>query len=287
MLYTDNSPFQFYSDEWFEKNIKVRQVDEQIISFVSPNYEKLQQSLTGKALELLDLPGDYPRLIADVGCGLSVSGEVINNSGNFWVGVDILRSMFFSPYLEHIMRPMDSPNSYVRCDIGEGMPFRPGVYDGAIGIDVLQWLFSVFPGCDPVPKRIRTFFETLHGCLACGARAVFNFHPKSPEQAEMLSTIATKCGFGGGIHIENPNSNAAKEHWLILEVGGVTPDGLDAVLQQNSGCQNVKAFRPRKSGKKGFNRKEWILKKKERQRLLGKKVANDSKYTGRSRRRWF
>ena len=286
---SDLSPFEYFNQEWFEKNIKVRQEDdEHILAFTAPNYTKVQQDLTSRALELLELPNDFPRLICDVGCGLSISGDVINESGNFWVGVDILRNMFYSEMVHLLPRPFDSANSSVRCDVGEGLPFRPGVFDGAIGIDVLKWLFTVYPGCMPVPKRIKIFFETLHGCLQCGSRAVFNFYPKSTDQAELLATIATKCGFGGGIHTDNPNSTSAKEHWLILEVGGVDPNSTEEELTFNRNeCQNVNAFKPRHSNKKGFNRKEWILKKKERQRLLGKKTANDSKYTGRSRRRLF
>jgi hypothetical protein len=52
------------------------------------------------------------------------------------------------------------------------------------------------------------------------------------------------------------------------------------------GCPVAGAARARPH-KERFNRKEWIIKKKAMQRKLGQKVANNSKYTGRSRRRWI
>ena len=249
----------------------------------NPHYVQIQRKLTERAMELIDVDSGNSQLILDVGCGTSISGQVFSENGHFFVGVDIAPEMLLRS-LQII--PGSTGNQFLRADVGAGLPFRAGVFDCAIGIDVIRWLLANYDGCDPVPKRLKRFFETLHGALRCGGKAIFNFHPETSEQAEMLSSIATKCGFGGGIHTDFPNSNKAKVHWLLLEVGGVSPDQVDEQFTAY-GCVNVDAFKPRHQKKKGFNRVEWIKKKKERQRLLGKKVANDSKYTGRSRRRWI
>jgi 18S rRNA (guanine1575-N7)-methyltransferase len=246
------------------------------------NYAAIQQSLTHRALELLDLDSRIPRFVLDIGCGSSISGSVILESGHFSCGVDIAHEMLLRA-LERI--PPESPNSLARVDVGLGLPFRPGVFNVAVGIDVLQWLFHNYPGDAPVQKRLRAFFESLHGCLQCGGKAVFNFAPRDADQAEMLSIVTTRCGFGGGIKIDAPDSPRARIAWLLLEVGGVSPDGVDEQFAA-AGCTVVPALHHKARGKEGFNRKEWILKKKERQKKLGQKVANDSKYTGRSRRRW-
>ena len=57
--------------------------------------------------------------------------------------------------------------------MGQGFKFRPGVFDGAISISALQWLF-VASKKDQLPfKRLCKFFQCLSNCLAKGARAVY------------------------------------------------------------------------------------------------------------------
>jgi 18S rRNA (guanine1575-N7)-methyltransferase len=62
-----------------------------------------------------------------------------------------------------------------KSDIGQGFKFRPGIFDGAISVSVLQWLF-VASKKDYVPyKRLTKFFQGLYNSLAAGARAVKKF----------------------------------------------------------------------------------------------------------------
>jgi 18S rRNA (guanine1575-N7)-methyltransferase len=253
-----------------------------VLKSSSGNYMAIQRTLTQRALELINLDARIPRFVLDIGCGSATSGEVIAESGHFFCGVDIAHEM--------LLRAVDriggeSPHSLTRADAGLGLPFRPGVFNAAIGIDVLQWLFREYPGTAPMQRRLRNFFESLHGCLQCGGRAAFNFAPRDSDQGELLSVLTTRCGFGGGIRIDSPDSPRARIAWLVLEVGGVAPDSVEEAFAP-AGCPVIPALRAKKAAKDGFNRKEWILKKKERQRKLGQTVAGDSKYTGRSRRRW-
>ncbi|OHT13835.1 putative methyltransferase WBSCR22 like protein [Tritrichomonas foetus] len=269
----EDPPYIYYTEENVDK------------ATANVHYVSVQRQLTERALELIELDNStIPPMVLDVGCGTAISGQLfVENNINF-VGVDIAPMMLLNAIK---IVPPQTPNSFVRADAGQGLPFRAGVFDAAIGIDIIRWLFANYDGCEPSPKRLRNFFESLHGALRCGARAIFNFHPETTDQAELLSSIATRCGFGGGIHTDFPNSTKARVHWLVLEVGGVMPDAVDEPFSLG-GCLNVDSAHHRRSGKKkGFNKVEWIKKKKERQRLLGKKVANDSKYTGRSRRRWI
>lgn len=249
------------------------------------HYVAVQEKLTTRAIELIGLDqATIPKMVLDVGCGSAISGHILQEMNHMFVGVDVAPEMLMNAI--QIVSPMATANSYTRSDIGQGLPFRAGVFDAAIGLDIIRWLFVSFDDQEPPLKRLRKFFESLHGCLRNGAKAIFNFHPETPEQAELLSMTATKCGFGGGIHTDNPNSSKAKVHWLVLEVGGVPAEEAELGFAPSLGSTNVDYSR-NKGKKKGFNRVEWIKKKKERQRLLGKKVANDSKYTGRSRRRWI
>ena len=49
--------------------------------------------MTYRALELLSLPPDQPAFLLDVGCGSGLSGEILDEEGYIWAGVDIAPSM--------------------------------------------------------------------------------------------------------------------------------------------------------------------------------------------------
>ena len=49
--------------------------------------------MTHRALELLNLPEDESKFILDIGCGSGLSGEILDEQGHYWVGVDIAPSM--------------------------------------------------------------------------------------------------------------------------------------------------------------------------------------------------
>lgn len=49
--------------------------------------------MTERALELLALPADESAFLLDIGCGSGLSGEMLDEEGHVWVGVDIAPSM--------------------------------------------------------------------------------------------------------------------------------------------------------------------------------------------------
>jgi 18S rRNA (guanine1575-N7)-methyltransferase len=49
--------------------------------------------MTHRALELLALPEGQSSFILDIGCGSGLSGEILEEEGHVWVGVDIAPSM--------------------------------------------------------------------------------------------------------------------------------------------------------------------------------------------------
>lgn len=65
-------------------------------------------------------------------------------------------------------------------DMGQGLPFRPGTFDGAISISALQWLCNADKKINNPVKRINTFFAKLYAFypnrLSCES---FKFHPLS------------------------------------------------------------------------------------------------------------
>jgi 18S rRNA (guanine1575-N7)-methyltransferase len=142
---------------------------------------------------------------------------------------------------------------------------------------VLQWLLNAetsHPTSSP-PHRLTRFFTTLHSALRNPSRAVLQFYPQTDDQIQLITSIARKAGFGGGVVVDYPNSNKAKKVFLCLYVGGnagmqQVPKGLEGDNQE-SDAERIKFERRRqreqrreRSGKrKTVKDKEWILKKKE------------------------
>ncbi|KAK0450976.1 S-adenosyl-L-methionine-dependent methyltransferase [Armillaria borealis] len=255
--------------------------------------QQIQADMTYRALELLNLPPDEPAMLLDIGCGSGLSGEILDEEGYIWTGVDIAPSM-----LEVALEREVEGDLFLQ-DIGQGFGFRPGSFDGAISVSVLQWLLNAetsHPTSSP-PHRLNRFFTTLHSALRNPSRAVFQFYPSSDDQIQLISSIAQKAGFGGGIVVDYPNSKKAKKIFLCLFVGGggaqQVPQGLDGEVEED-GKARFERRRERertrsKSGKrKPVKGRDWILKKKELYRKRGKEsVPRDSKFTGRKRKPVF
>merc|ERR1711915_760073 len=176
----------------------------------------------------------------------------------------------------------------VMCgDLGNGLPFRAGSFDGAISISALKWLCNADKSYHKPHKRLYQFFSTLYASLSRGSRAVFQFYPENSEQVEMITHQSMKAGFTGGLVVDYPNSTKAKKFFLVLMTGGSQP--MPQALGSESGHQmsgarfetkreRIKQIRGNKNVKKT---RDWILDKKERARKKGKEVRPDSKFTGR------
>ncbi|KAL3894187.1 MAG: hypothetical protein SGCHY_005422 [Lobulomycetales sp.] len=258
----------------------------------------IQTQMTLRALQLLNLPGDKA-LLLDIGCGSGLSGQVIEEHGHLWCGMDVSKDML------DVASEQGSSGDLVLSDIGQGVPFRPGTFDGAISISVIQWLCNADKSSHVPRKRLTAFFSTLYSSLTRGARAVFQFYPESPAQIEMIVASATRAGFSGGLVIDYPNSTKAKKYFLCLFAGSNSiqeakqqkiPEGLGTDHDQEAASSVLySSERQRRSvgglgarGKKGsISDKQWILKKKELYRKRGVKTASDSKFTARKRKPRF
>lgn len=99
------------------------------------------------------------------------------------------------------------------------------------------------------------------------------FYPTSDDQIQLITSIAQKAGFGGGVVVDYPNSKKAKKVFLCLFVGGggaqqQVPEGLDGDEVEGEGQARFEKRREKiksrsKNGKrKSIKDKDWILKKK-------------------------
>jgi len=256
--------------------------------------QEIQAQMTDRAIELLSLPPG-PAMLLDIGCGSGLSGEILDEEGHVWVGVDIAPSM-----LEVALEREVEGDLFLQ-DIGQGFGFRPGSFDGAISISVLQWLCNAdttSPTSSP-HKRLTRFFTTLHASLTNSSRAVFQFYPQNDDQIQLIIGVALKAGFTGGLVVDYPNSKRAKKYYLCLFVGGSGParkQQLPAALtgDEQDGVQYEKRRTERTDRgsrdkkRKNVKDKDWILKKKDLYRRRGKEdIPRDSKYTGRKRKPVF
>lgn len=53
----------------------------------------------------------------------------------------------------------------ILSDLGEGVPFRAGSFDGAISISALQWLCNADKSTHIPPRRLYKFFSTLYSAM--------------------------------------------------------------------------------------------------------------------------
>ena len=105
--------------------------------------------------------------------------------------------MDISPSMLEVAQEREVEGDLLLGDMGDGLPFKAGVFDGAISISALQWLCNVDKGYHNPAKRLFTFFTSLYACLRRGGRAVFQFYPENPSQIEMITSQAMKSGFTG------------------------------------------------------------------------------------------
>ncbi|XP_071448096.1 18S rRNA (guanine-N(7))-methyltransferase [Hetaerina americana] len=244
----------------------------------------IQLQMSERAVELLTLPDDSPHLLLDLGCGSGLSGSVLEEQGHIWVGVDISKAML------DVAKDREVEGDLLLGDLGQGVPFRAGAFDGAVSVSALQWLCNADKSSHRPAKRLSCFFTSLYACLSRSARAVFQFYPENGDQIELVTTQAMRSGFQGGVLVDYPNSTKAKKFFLVLMTGGpqIMPQALtDANSAAEVGRhaqftdkrERVKAAR----GKPLKNSRAWILEKKERRRRQGRTTRADTKYTGRKR----
>ncbi|KAM8975957.1 18S rRNA (guanine-N(7))-methyltransferase [Pelodytes ibericus] len=249
---------------------------------------EIQTQMSERAIELLCLPEDQPCFLLDVGCGSGLSGDYVSEQGHHWIGIDISSAML------DVALEREVEGDLIRGDMGQGIPFRPGTFDGCISISALQWLCNADKKMHNPARRLFRFFSTLYSSLARGARAVLQLYPENAAQLELVTAQAMRAGFTGGMVVDYPNSTKAKKFFLCLFSGlsGVLPKGLGEEVAEQETSHHVAFTNQRMRfrtarGKSAKKSKDWILEKKERRRRQGKEVRADTKFSGRKRKSHF
>lgn len=245
----------------------------------STRVQHIQAKMTLRALELLNLELEEPHFLLDVGCGSGLSGEILTEEGYNWVGMDIAPSMLATGLDREV------EGDLFLADVGNGVPFRAGTFDAAISISVIQWLCNADTSNVDPKKRLLTFFNTLYASLRRGGKFVAQFYPLNDSQTESILGAAKVAGFGGGLIIDEPESKRHKKYYLVLTAG------MSERTVNLAGATMDAPEMPKKVNKKLMRKmeslKDFINRKKETMRRRGRKVALDSKFTGRKRRTRF
>jgi 18S rRNA (guanine1575-N7)-methyltransferase len=252
---------------------------------------EIQTAMAERCLELLNLPAGEAGLILDIACGSGLSSDVLAEGGHAFIGLDISQPMLAVAVERGVLEGGD----VLVTDMGAGFGFRPGVFDGAISVSALQWLCYNDQKAHRSAARLERFFTSLYGALRRGARAALQVYPENPAQLELMTTVAQRCGFSGGLVVDFPNSAKAKKYYLCLIAGNggkaaeapVAREEGDAVgVAHEGGRARHARGRGGKKGRGGpaVHGRSWVLKKKERNRARGVEgVKADTKYTGRRR----
>lgn len=241
---------------------------------------EIQEKLSERALELLALPDDESCYVLDIGCGSGLSGDVLTEADHTWVGIDISSSML------NVAVEREVEGDLILGDMGYGLPFRPGTFDGVISISALQWLCNADKKYHSPAKRMQVFFRTLYAVMRRGSRAVFQLYPENSDQLEMLTQQAMKAGFTGGLVVDFPNSSKAKKIFLCLFCGGQStalPKG-QGTEESSSNTAQMAGRREKRQRTALKSSRNWILEKKERWRRQGRETKPDTQYTGRKRK---
>lgn len=59
----------------------------------------------------------------------------------------------------------ETEGDFILADMGEGVPFRAGSFDGAVSVSAIQWLFNADKKSHQPVKRLYKFFSTLYASL--------------------------------------------------------------------------------------------------------------------------
>ena len=117
------------------------------------------------------------------------------------------------PPITAVARDREVEGDLFHWDMGEGLGFRPGTFDGVISISALQWLCNADRKSHHPPQRLYRFFSSLYACMvseliahidstlskcvsscppqARGTRAVFQFYPENPAQVHSHASNAS------------------------------------------------------------------------------------------------
>ena len=173
----------------------------------SKNIMKIQEKITIRALELLDLK-KKEGLILDAGCGAGFVGTYLNEIGFRSVALDIIEK-FLQYYNISFLTPVNADMCF--------MPFKPNTFDAIISISALQWVFRDINNKN-MHFLLKHLSKSFFHVLKPNSRVIFQFYPRDKVLMETIGKIISdNTEFTGNFIIDNPNHPKKRKIFLLLK----------------------------------------------------------------------
>jgi SAM-dependent methyltransferase len=173
----------------------------------SKNIMKIQQRITLRALELLDLK-KREGLILDAGTGPGYTAMFLNEIGYKTVAIDIIPA-FLNYYDIKDLNPIATDMCFP--------PFKPHIFNAIISISSLQWIYRDINN-KSMKDQLINLVKSFYLILRPKKKVVIQFYPKNKEILDNISKIITKnTKFSGHFIIDNPKKSKKRRIFLLLE----------------------------------------------------------------------
>jgi 18S rRNA (guanine1575-N7)-methyltransferase len=173
----------------------------------SKSMRKIQQKITARALELINLSRKN-LLILDAGCGPGFASMYLKEMGYKVVGLDII-SDFLHYYEIKDLNPVNADMCLV--------PFKPNIFDGIISISALQWIYKDIND-NKMRNNLINLITYFYSILRKNSRAIIQFYPKNNKLMSSIGKIITdNTKFEGNYIIDNPENPRKRRIYLVLE----------------------------------------------------------------------
>jgi len=181
---------------------------ERISSYAtSKNMRKIQEKITIRALELLDLRKNNA-LILDAGCGPGFTAMYLDIIGFKVISLDII-SDFFKYYNIKELNPVTADMCFI--------PFKSGTFDAIISISALQWIYKDIHDTFNRNKFIN-LTKSFERILKPESKIVIQFYPKNEIIMKDIGKIFTEhSNLKGTFVIDNPDNAKKRKIFLYLK----------------------------------------------------------------------
>ena len=172
----------------------------------SKNMMKIQEKITIRALELLDIKKKDP-LILDAGSGPGFAATYLKEIGYRIVALDIIPEFLYYYEIKEL-NPITADMCFP--------PFKPNTFDAIISISALQWIFRDLKD-KMMYSMLKNLSTSFYKILKPNGRAVIQFYPKNKEIMDITGKIIVKhTDFLGNFIIDNPNRQKKRKIFLLL-----------------------------------------------------------------------
>ena len=185
--------------DYFKGNVLVQYAN-------SKNIMRIQEKITKRALELLNLKKD-DALILDAGCGAGFAAIYLKEIGYRIVALDII-SEFLNVYDIKELNPINADMCFP--------PFKPNTFDAIISISALQWVFRDINN-RLMHLMLKNLSKSFFKILKPKGRVIIQFYPKNNELMKRIGKIISDhTDFNGNFIVDNPNRQKKRKIFLLL-----------------------------------------------------------------------